>query len=549
VRLIFDIFLVCKAMENLNLKNFCDFCKNNIPLLVATTFTLFFCYGIKLFQYSICLDTEYFMINQSYMIKEMIQLGRFGLSLLVWLLNIKGFNPITAFFGAFCLIWLFTISHAYIISLFCKNTGKNNTLIPFALVFISSPIWAEQFYYVYQAREVALMVLLCPFAIYIMFKGFIDNKKSKIIFAFLSLIFMISVYQAMVPFFCCNVFICFMLFLETSDYEAKFYRNLCLKIFAMVVCAMIVYAVIYKILIPFIMDRYMHLEDYNKWGRMSIKENILRILLFAYTLTIGSVPQIQDIVNPIIALNAGMDKAKYVANLSKAFGNILLLPLALLFIIKSIDIARKKFTSDKKIVYIIASIGIPLSIMFLAISMGSIAPMRTMFVLPLAFAFMFFFLIKNYSKNFCIAVVCFALFTAASQTQITAQLLYSDYLRYNEDVRLAYEIRDIIVRTSSSNENLPVAIIGVYNFAEKFHANPNFMQGHVIGLSFFNPEWAGGGRNMNFMRCLGINFNSPNGEQMERTIHEAVYMPSYPDSGFVKKLPDVIVVKLSDFNH
>jgi len=540
-------------MEKINLKNFCDFCKNNAPLLVATALALFFCYGIKLCQYSIGVDTEIVMMSNMMLDRHIFftPTGRFGLDWLMWLFNIRGFNPFTAFFGAFCLIWLFTISHAYIIALFCKNTGKNNLLIPFALVFISSPIWAEQFYFVFQAREVALMVLLCPFTIYIMFKGFIDNEKGKIIFAFLSLIFMTSVYQAMIPFFCCGVFICFMLFLEASDYEQKFYRNLCLKILAIFVCAMLVYAVIYKILIPSILVNSANLDDMNKWGRVSIKENILRILSFAYTITIGGIPQIQDIVNPIIALNAGIEKAEHIANVSKAFGNILLLPLALLFIIKCINIARKKFTSDKKILYIIATIGIPLSIMFLAILGGNKTPIRAIYVLPLAFAFMFFFLIKNYSNKYRIAIVCFALLTAAYQTQITAQLLYSDQLRYNEDIRLAYEIRDKIVQASLGSENLPVAIIGAYKTRKKFYANPNFIKGDMIGFSFFE-----GNvrliivRSLNLMGCLGFHLNSPNDEQIERAINEAVNMPSYPDSGFVKKLPDVIVVKLSsDIKH
>ena len=540
-------------MEKPNLKNFCDFCKNNIPLLVATALALFFCYGIKLFQYSIGIDTEFFMVDKSAILEYDAHKGRWGLSFLTWLLNIREFNPFTAFFSTFCLIWLFTIFHAYIIALFCKNTGKNNALIPFALVFASSPVWAEQFYFVYQAKEVALTVLLCPYVIYIMFKGFIDNERGKIIFAFLALIFLTSVYQAMVPFFCCGVFICFMLFLEASDYEQKFYRHLCLKFFAMLVCAMVAYVIIDRILIPSIsMEKVQHLDGWNLWGHTSIKENILRILLFAYTLTIGGIQQVQDIVNPIIALNAGMENAKRVANISKAFGNILLLPLVLLFIIKCVGIARKKFTSDKKSLYVIAAICVPLSIMFLAILIGNKPPIRGTYVLPLAFAFMFFFLIKNYSNKYRIAVACFALLTAAYQAQITAQLFYSDQLRYNEDVRLAYEIRDMIVKASLDNENLPFAIIGRAKASEKFHTNANFMQGEVIGYSFFEWGFERGeqpARSFNFMRCLGINFNLPNGEQWKRAFSEAVYMPSYPDSGFVKKLPDVIVVKLSDFNY
>jgi hypothetical protein len=532
-----------------NLKSFCDFCKNNVPLLAATTIVLFFCYGIKLFQYSIGIDTEQFMADKSGILEWYINMGRFGFSSLSWLLHIKEFNPFIAFLSTFCLIWLFTISHAYIIAIFCKNIGRNNELIPFVLVFISSPVWAEQFYFVLQAREVALMVLLCPFTIYIMFKGFIENKTSNIVFVFFSLILMTSVYQAMIPFFCCNIFICLMLFIETSDYEQKIYRNLCLKFIAMLVCAMVAYAIIDRILIPYILDleKIRYLDEYNKWGHTSIKENILRILLFAYTLTIGSIPQIQDIVNPIIALHArsGIDATKGIVNISNVFGNILLLPLTLLFLIECINIARRKITGSKKKLYIIAAICIPLSIMFLAVLGGNMPPIRAIYVLPLAFAFMFFFLIKNCSRKYCIVIVCFALFIAIYQTQITAQLFYSDQLRYNEEVRLAYEIRDIIVQTSLGNENLPVAIIGKYKVAEKFHTN--FLQGDVMGHSFF--EWGDvAERSLNFMHSLGINFDAPDDKQMERAIYEANYMPSYPNPGFVKKLPDVIVVKLSASN-
>ncbi|GBU24649.1 hypothetical protein R83H12_01283 [Fibrobacteria bacterium R8-3-H12] len=108
------------------------------------------------------------------------------------------------------------------------------------------------------------------------------------------------------------------------------------------------------------------------------------------------------------------------------------------------------------------------------------------------------------------------------------------------------KIRDAIIQTSSGNENLPVAIIGRYKVSEKFRAN--FMQGEVIGNSFFEFGWDRGEtpkRALKFMQYLGIYFNLPNGEQKKKAINEAVYMPSYPNQGFVKKLPDVIVVKLS----
>jgi len=502
---------------------------------VITAIILFFCYGIKLFQYSIGIDTEFFMADKADMIKWALQIGRFGHAFFEWLLHTKGFNPFTTFLSTFCLIYLFTISWCYIIAVFSKNTDRNNAFIPFAIVFISSPIWAEQFYFVTQSTEVALMVLICPYAIYLLFKGFLAHETGKIIFAFFLLILMISVYQAMVPFFCCGIFICFLLLLKTSDYEPLIYRNLCFKLLATLVGAMIVYSIIDRILIPsvFGIEKSQYFDDMNQWGQRPVKENILRILGLAYIVSIGNIPHLQTLVNSIIP-NAEI--AKTIANNSKIFGNILLLPLVVFFIAKIIK-------SKRQFLYIFIGICIPLSIMFLAILGGNIVPMRAMYVLPLAFAFMFFFLIETYSKKVASVVVILALLTAAYQVQITAQLFYSDQMRYNEDVRLAYEIRDIIIKTYSDNENLPIAIIGKYKIAKKFQTN--FLQGEVIGHSFF--EWGDGrettDRSLAFMHSLGIHFDTPSDEQWEQAFNEASSMPSYPSPGYVKKLPNVIVVK------
>ncbi|MDR1812676.1 MAG: glucosyltransferase domain-containing protein [Candidatus Fibromonas sp.] len=333
-----------KATSNfpdINFESFCNFCKNNIPLLVATAITLFFCYGIKLFQYSIGIDTELFMDgNRASSIKWSLQIGRFGRAFFEWLLHTEGFNPFMTFLSVFCLIWLFAISWCYIIAVFGKNTGRNNALIPFALVFISSPLWAEQFYFVSQSVEVALMVLVCPYAIYLLFKGFLAHETGKIAFAFLLLVLMTSVYQAMVPFFCCGVFICFLLLLKTSDYEPSVYRNLCLKFLATLVGAMIVYSVIDRILIPsvFGIEKSQYLDSMNQWGQISVKENIFRILKLAYVISAGNFLPLENILNSILVQYSpfGMETFREIANESRVFGNVLLLPTVMFFIVKII---------------------------------------------------------------------------------------------------------------------------------------------------------------------------------------------------------------------
>ena len=481
------------------------------------------------------------MANKADMIKWSLQIGRFGRAFFEWLLHTKGFNPFTAFLSTFCLIWLFAISWCYIIAIFSKNINRNNALIPFAFVFISSPVWAEQFYFVTQSAEVALMVLICPYAIYLLFKGFLDNETGKIIVAFLLIILMASVYQAMVPFFCCGVFICFLLLLKTSDYEPLIYRNLCLKFFATLMGAMIVYFAIDIFLIPSIFDieKTQQINYMIFWGQIPVKESVFRILRFAYIIIAGNALPLENILNSILAQHArsGLEALKGIANESRVFGNILLLPIIVFFIIKIIYIACRKIPKEQRFLYVLAGICIPFSVMFLAILVGNSPAMRAMYVLPFALAFMFFFLIETGSKKVAFVVVILALLTAVHQTQITSQLFYSDQLRYNEDVRRAYDIRNMI-----DNENLPVAIIRENNTVEIFRAN--FLQGETIGRSFFGGNsFESIDNSLAFMHSLGIHFDAPNYEQWEQAVNEARSMPPYPNSGYIKKLPNVIVVK------
>jgi hypothetical protein len=48
------------------------------------------------------------------------------------------------------------------------------------------------------------------------------------------------------------------------------------------------------------------------------------------------------------------------------------------------------------------------------------------------------------------------------------------------------------------------------------------------------------------MQTLGLYHKMANDEQMEEAREAALSMPSYPAAGYAKRLPGLIVVKLSD---
>jgi len=544
-------------MEEVTAKGFCIFCRNNIPLVIAVSIMLFFTYGIKLLWYSIGLDTQGFMVNKSGMLRWCVSLGRFGYALLAKLWYIKEFNPFTTFFTTFCLIWFFTISWCYIIAVFSRDTVKNNKLISFALVFMTMPVWAEAFYFILQAVEHAFIISLCPYVIYLLFKGFLDSEKRKIFYALVLLVFMFSVYQAVASMFCCGVFICFVLLSEHSEYETQVYRNLCLKLFITLIGSLVIYLLFFRtILAVSNIERALYVDENNQWGKMPIRDSIINILSLGYTLTVGSMPLFQRIVNPIIASHGntyfmtGPEMIKYTANVSRVHGNILLLPSAVFFLINIALVMRRRIPSGRRLLYMLAGIGIPLCIILLAVVAGSRPPMRTLYALPLAFAFMLFYFIRVYEKKAAVIVACLALLIAAHQAQITAQLFYSDQMRYNEDVRLAYELNNLITLVQPANEKLPVVITGKYQLGSRFQTN--FIKGGAIGYSFFEPleRWRSTTNQtavaLDFMRTLGINFDMPDEDQIERAIKGAASIPPYPDPGCVKRMQDYIVVRLSE---
>ena len=542
-------------MEKVSFAGFCNFCRNNLPLMLTVSVTLFFTYGIRLFCYSVGIDTEFFMADRADKNRWLVSLGRFGQVLLSNTWRIREFNPFTGFFIAFCLIWVFTMSWSYIIAIFNGNTGRDNALIPFALVFMTVPIWAEQFFFTFQAAENAFIIALSPYVVYLMYKGFLDNEKGKIICATILLVFMTSVYQAIVPLFICGVFICFILLQEHSNYEPQVYRKLCLKLFVALVTAMVVYSMIDRVIIPaiFNIERAVYWDNMNRWGRQPISETILTILAFGYVIFIGHIPQIHEMVIPILATFASADMLErfttHHASMIAA-RTFLLFPVAIFFLIKIVAFMRTKIPSGRKLLYTLAGIGVPLSIMLLTFIGGNMTPLRALYALPLAYAFMFFYSInQSINKTVAVVVTCFALFGAAYQAQLTAQLFYSDQVRHREDIRIAHELNDLIMQVQPDNEKLPVALIGGYRMAERF--STNFLQGQAIGLSFFE---GGVGqdlffptvRALTFMRNLGMHFDIPNREQLIRAYLESEFMPSFPALDSVKRSYDVIVVKLSD---
>jgi len=160
---------------------------------------------------------------------------------------------------------------------------------------------------------------------------------------------------------------------------------------------------------------------------------------------------------------------------------------------------------------------------------------------------MLFFLIKTFRKKAAVVVTCLALITAVYQAQISAQVFYTDQVRYNDDVHFAGELNKLITQAQPEDKQLPVALIGKYFTVSRFQENSFFLDGEIIGSSVFT----GHGRQttlpgLAFMKSLGYNFERASDDQINRAFMEAVMMPPYPDPECVKRVDDFIVVRISE---
>jgi hypothetical protein len=521
---------------------------------------MIFTYSAKLYWYSLSVDANCYIASPQ-SINNLVSIGRWGVALIQKIWHIQELNPFTYFFTACCFLLLSTLAWCYIIAIFSQNTKNNPKLIPFALLFITTPVWAEQFNWLLQTAPTAFSVFLCPYSIYLLYKGLLDKEKWKVASAWFLLVLVISIYQSNLILICCGILsgilICFLLLLENSHYKPAAYYKLVWQISLWLLTGLASYFLIVKI-ISVCQGINIYTEEHILFGQISFREHLLNILGYIYILTIGNLPLAQQVV---VSLTRDWLNPAILARLfekTRLTANVLLLPATILFLAQAF--ANRRIKHPQKLLYICASLGIPLSIFSISLLTGGTMPYRSLFALPLALSFMLYTLSLKYNKFWANTVMVCMLLVAIHQAQISALLFYSDYIRYQDDVRLAYFLQQDIAKTlaqyQQTDEQLALAIIGAHHTPMR----KNYLRGEAMGLSYFDPNISLVNRaaSMNFfeslplslpfLQSLGFNYELPSTEQMSLARAAALKMPNYPAAGSVlyQSNEKMIIIKLSD---
>ncbi|MDR1725983.1 MAG: glucosyltransferase domain-containing protein [Bacteroidales bacterium] len=519
------------------LKDILIFCKNNISLLVFTALTILITYSIYMFHPTIGIDTEAFSFSKSHYTNYHISIGRWGLAFFSELWTIKFFNPYLISILSAVILFFAAISWSYLFSVFNKNRKINKYfLIPFSILFISSPFWIEQYYFFLQSVEVFFAVFLCPFIILMLYKSIFSQNYLFLLVSVLLTTFIIAIYQTMLPLFVCGIFICFLFFEENSNYTSKLYLFTFIKLLIFILLATLTYFLLNKLTLSlFHIKASDYISSMNTWSSDSLTENFNKILNITYCITIE--PVLKFIHHDYVEIN-------YVTPL--------IIPLCLTYILIIIINTFKHISKERRLLYIIVGISIPFFIISLPVLNANMPPLRAMYVVVLVTAFMFYYLLLT-SKKKVVQYFIFSTMLLVSiwQIQINSQLQYSDTIRYNEDIRICYEIDKLVKQNTNLKEKeIHLAVFGRYTTVE--HYKHIYMKGEVIGNSCF--EYCNWGDDITkpsrgsiaFMRTIGINYTLPTSEEFTKAQKYLSTMGVFPSADCIKVIDNLAIIKLSE---
>lgn len=516
----------------LSIKGFID--ENKFSWWVMGIFLLI-TYGIKVFNVSISHDTEAIISAPDFLYGSWYELGRFGLIFLKKILGTYIFNPFAASLLMFVTMVLNGIIWEY---LFCwlgrtENAKSRAAYIwIFPAVFFTSMIMAEQSGFLLQAYEVNVALLMLALALLNLYKLFLDGGGwYQCIPAIVCCIVAFSTYQSFVPLFTAGAAMCFMIVYDrmASREKGSITFIFCWKLIGMLIAVFLISFILYQGLNMMILTGMgkkttSYLTDQILWGTVPVKECIHNILKHVYDVFRGT-----SIFYPLTYL------VVYIA--------------AVLYLI--IRIGEKKACY---LMYFLAGGFVLLSPFLMTILMGSTPAARTEILLPFVAGFFFQYLTEYLadkrggvghacSTAAIVAIVCFTM----HQSLFAAKLYYTQYVQYEEDVRLAVKITDRIDQLNLGEyPQEPVVFVG-RRIPQKNAAVFEDQDLELIGRSFFEVCFSSehGTWVLNhFLDTLGYSYVMPDKEQIAVADKEAADMPVWPDVGSVAVKDGVIIVKL-----
>lgn len=503
---------------------FISYVKQNITSSLLICFFVLLSYGIKLFYYSISIDTEVLINNYSGQLNAWTSIGRYGLIITKTLFNLSPFNPYTACFLMIILMIFFCLTWNFFLDYFLGEKNKKSIMSTvFPIIFLTYPLFAEQFNFILQGVEVSLAITLCSLAIFFITKWIISSTNIiQLILGLICMVWGFGTYQAIVPLYISAALASYIILFESYNKKRislhkNFFKLSIIKYLLTFIVGYILNSLVSNVFIAF-SGATGYLDNSILWGKIPAKQCIKNI-------------------------------SEYIDNVVS--GNGILYNKLFIFSIIFLLIYGFKYVFSKKkdsLLLFLSVCTLILSPFLLSIYLGQSMIPRSQFSLQFVIAFsIYLFIMTINNKKIKIIGFFVAVFIAFNQGYVVSSLLYTDYMKYQSELRLANKISERIDSLNLGEAPpYPVVFIGSYHPLN----TPNEMRGDVIGASFF--EWDSGtefGSNyriLGFMKSIGLSYMSPTLDQIKTARELSETMDAWPNTNSVQFINDLIIVKLSN---
>ncbi|RKI88673.1 hypothetical protein D7V94_19040 [Parablautia intestinalis] len=497
---------------------FNDWLKKQQALLFCTIFILLMVYGIKVYNYNISIDTDIMMYYPKGNLKTYIASGRFAVTFTKLLLSTEIVNPFLLNFLAISILGLSTIVWIYILNLLSQTDYVLSNCL-FSCIFLTHPLMAEQFEFTLQGMEVAISILLMAISIYNIFIFIKVHRKKFLLIGYFLMIWCFGTYQSFFVLYIMGCVISLIFFLDSNEDKKNIYwiRKIFLEI-GIFLLGGSSYFIISNLFKNMFDCKNTYIEGMFKWKTNTI-----------ITCTINIFHSIKAVV-----FGEG------------TFYNKLYFILAFLILILFLYKCKKK--SNNKMIYFVFFISLLLSPFLMSIVIGGSEPKRAQFYLPFMLAISYYYLsvrLIEIKKQFYFILCLMCLIVGFKQGVITARLFYTNYLRFEEDQQMVYELSQKMGEKGFlSGEQKFLAFIG----KKEARLNNSAERGEIIGQTRFSgappagsTPWA-----ISFFRAYGYDFWEPGEEQYEKALQLSKVMPCWPENGSIIEQDGIIVVKLSE---
>lgn len=483
---------------------------NNKIFIWAIIIVFILSFGFTITNSSIGVDDTAF--DRYYEEKEMLSIGRWGAYIIYQVLNITEFTPFWSDLIAGMLIIFTALLWCIFLKRHLKEKMPSGAYIIFASIYISFPIINEIF--IYQNCNIAVMLgsFLASLGIMLSYENYqYIHKKSIYIACILILTFGISMYEACSQIILLSVFITafIMLYQEQGKDKIKKVFKYLLMSFIITFVSVILNSIIVQIIYLFGIPVSEAAEKEINWGSYGIIESIQKLVYYINEATVKNMEYL-----PVAIFN---------------------IAVIIGFVISIIQAYKKQ-----DVMILLIYIGMVISNFAIAILQLKSVLYRTTtsWSLFVAIIFMVFYVYMSKYKITKIITEVFITLLVLQQSKYLNQMFYNDYIRYQRDLHIAYELIDDL--ETSYDISKPLVIMGTPKKAiGKDGSQVNSLSVLWWGQKAFDDN---GAEFIKFLNSLGYSFKRPTDEQYQEGMLEVQNMSSYPQDGSIRELEDCIVI-------